>query len=293
MKSSIRLAWMFIGLAALSGCAKLRETFGRLHNGSTLVRVNTGQARQFSSLAPILTGGLMVYATDQSGNSTAASVADETQPLQMSLPNGTYSFTAFGWDMPNIGGVTPRCGTSSQTYTLTGVDTDVTISMNPTNCGNTSIYSPSYAVQSNTFIPLHLVFCGAGVNVSSFTYSSLCTNGLESALFLHGYPSAAVSDAGYFPSINKFVYVANSVSSSVFMLYGTSPGSGGKDTIRLAPPMAPGGTGMNSLGIVPNSIEAPRGKTAGNQSRFARAFSSGKSSACAPLSASFTPCCSI
>lgn len=103
---------------------------------------------------PNLSGGVMVYGREASGENFAINVTSDT--LSFPIPNGSWNFYAFGWDGASPMTGTLRCGEASAN--LDGGDAVVSFTLSDANCSNGNYGAAAYKT-ANQFKPLRLVHC--------------------------------------------------------------------------------------------------------------------------------------
>lgn len=173
---------ILLGLSlALASCGKLEEKFGRKDGGFTQVTFSR-QDGELGTLAT-LDNGIMIYAYSPDF-ATNIKITDETSPASLSLPNGDYSFYAFGLTEA-YGTYDPalKCAVAGHgaPLSLRGGATSVGLTFNTSNCSSGGFTSdgnrPGYT--SDTIFPdVAFFFCGTSANLSTKTStSSSCGSG--------------------------------------------------------------------------------------------------------------------
>jgi hypothetical protein len=184
--------WIFV-IALLGACGMIRDKFGRLENGSTLLTVKIPQDSMSTSAWPSINGGIMIYIVGVNGSPFATTApinpgGGSSASVDINVPNGTYKVYALAWDGPSSGNNLQGqigCGQSSGTGTLTGAPetVNITIGNTPADCsflsGSVFAYS-GYNTMTTNFPAITVRACnqvstGAG-NCSAVHVGSFNTN---------------------------------------------------------------------------------------------------------------------
>lgn len=182
----------FVTLLLLSACGK----FDKIENGGfTEVSFKGSRAGHFLTTST-LTNGILITAYGSS-YVTNLSIADESVPTSIVLPNGTYSFYAFGYAYSiHDAGTDMRCAVAGDTtpVVLNGTAQTITLDFRQSHCAN-GAFTPSSAYLDATmtstlpnsgpvFAPLDFIHCStaAGTSLSTVASSQDCSTSAGTGL---------------------------------------------------------------------------------------------------------------
>lgn len=159
----------FVALAALSllGCGK----FDRLENGGFTTVSFRGNGNPAISTLP---GGILIYIYSAS-YATNLKIANGFTGAEasISLPNGQYSFYAFGYDGDaNTFTTNIKCAVAggSSPIPLDGSAITIPLTFDVATCLTGSFFSPSGLVESSSgttnFSRMNVTFCGNGIGTN-------------------------------------------------------------------------------------------------------------------------------
>lgn len=186
LNHALKFALCAIALTVAS-CGK----FDRNDNGGyTNVTFSRAQGR-FSASAT-LTNGILIYAYSASF-ATNLKLNDETGTASIMLPNGDYTFYAFGYGYNiDANGVDLRCaigGGTGNPISLTGSSVVIPLNFMQSNCSNVAFTSGGGYLDTATntvpnsgpfFKALEVVHCGTAANLSTLSGSTNCSPGWSS-----------------------------------------------------------------------------------------------------------------
>jgi hypothetical protein len=215
MKKSLFLLALF---PLLIGCSKLLDKFSRNSESGTKVTFTTKNA---SLLTATMAGGIMVYAERNEDFYRASVKMDDEDDFSatLTLPNGSYDFTAVGWATAGLTG-NPKCGFNIQpsgAVVLGGNPVTVTIDITTANCANNFYGSEPVYRTGSSFNSFDLKFCDAGVDVSGYSGSQNCDQTRESVRFIKGRTTSGIGAGGEGypdPTTNRMVFIGDPYSSS-------------------------------------------------------------------------------
>lgn len=171
---------------ALFSCGK----YDRINDGG-FTKVTFQKEHSDFHTNSTMTGGIMIYAYSNDF-STNIKLNDETSFANIVLPNGPYSFYAFGYTVPMGNAADPgiRCAVvgAGNTFALTGGSQTVNINLTQAAC-NTGAFTGDGAFADSTsgtsgtiFRKIETVHCGsaAGTNLSTIAVNTTCSGTLWS-----------------------------------------------------------------------------------------------------------------
>ena len=216
--------YLYLCLALhLTCCGKFNEKFGRLpkEHGNTRVVIGNASRGNFQALTPILSGGLMVYILRDDGSRQSLYLVNETSSTTVSLPNGNYSFYAYGWDGPSLTSSSPRCAWVGP-MALAGTDTSVELNLNNSNC-----ITPQFSsvFSSPLSMPISFVYCGHNTDLTTKTNFGTCIGNDRSDHFIVGNTSGKVARSDYNSTSHNLVFTGN-MNSNLSEVFATNVDSG-------------------------------------------------------------------
>lgn len=164
--------------AALAGCGRISEKFGRSSGGYTTVTFNSRPAGAHSIFYTPQSGGVMIYFSrvgDNMGGLAFGFPHDAAVAgASISVPNGSYKVYALGWEGSNPLEGNTRCafGNGGAYINLVGGGATVSLSLTDTACAFNTAGPFSSALGSDqgsplNFDSLNLAQCFAGVGSCS------------------------------------------------------------------------------------------------------------------------------
>lgn len=161
-------------ILTLAGCGK----FDRLDDGgfTTVTFDHAGQKLTSATL----NGGVVIYASSV-GYSTNLKISNDDVIASISLPNGVYTFYAFGFGVAN--GVTSMTGDAmcalSPPTPLNGSAQNVSLTFTRANCATTGFFAPAGHVLSTSggmkyFNLTQFAPCGSGADISTLAFANDC-----------------------------------------------------------------------------------------------------------------------
>lgn len=162
--------------ALLVGCGK----FDKLEDGGfTTVKFNRGVEGDFTAKSTLV-GGVLIYAFSEN-YSTNLVLSDETGSANIVLPNGAYSFYAFGYDSNTsvmVGNTRCAIVGNPVPVPLTGQTATVSLNLMQSTCTAGSFNGGGSYSDGTQIRDLQVVMCGssAGTTLSTFSGSSDCSS---------------------------------------------------------------------------------------------------------------------
>ena len=246
------ISTLVFSLILLNGCS---DKFGRLRTGETSVRFAREKEAGLAS-APILAGGVMVYAVRADGYRAGFTLSNEGDTREFTLPNGSYRFGAVGWDSANLLGST-RCGMPTSSFELKGGSLTVPLNLTAGGCAD-PVFSPggSAYMAAGAFRAPSFAFCSALTDVSAKAANTDCYGGNESSRFFLGRssPAGGVQAADFNLAASRLLYLADAHSPARMELF--SVPLSGKGTVMQNSPWPSGATGVKKFEIIPGTPNA-------------------------------------
>ncbi len=222
-------------ILTLTACGK----FDRLDNGGfTNVTFTRAHSDRLSTTAT-LTNGIIIYAYSSSF-ATNLKINDETGTANIQLPNGTYTFFAFGYGY-NIDstGVDLRCAVSGgdgSSVSLTGGAASIPLNFMQSNCNHVAFSSGGGALETFTntvpnsgpfFKALEVAHCGSGVGtgLSTIAGSTNCSPGWSTGSTVSKYQIVIPIFVKSGPQFTKIGEAYRSACSNTFPSSAGSPDS--------------------------------------------------------------------
>lgn len=169
---------LLMPLLFLAACGK----FDRIENGGfTSVTFH----RPNEPTAAALAGGIFIYAYSPTYVANVK-ISDESQEATLSLPNGVYSFYAYGYSQDlSTSGANHLCAIAGAgaPIPLTGAAQTIPLQFNTANCAQGSFGPPTH-LEGGMFAKMESVYCSSAADLSSSAF----TSGLMSC---SGYPWSA------------------------------------------------------------------------------------------------------
>lgn len=168
-----KLAVLLTAMLCLGACGQ----YSRIDEaGFTEVSFNAGTkaAGDFEEKSTPLPGGILIYIFSDSF-ATNVKLNDETGTAALRVPNGSYSFYAFGYSSGAFQGNT-RCAVvgGANPIALTGTSTTIPIDLTASGCLDGAFIDTSLFNDGTSFNRLQVSHCGTAVPLTSVSGTTSC-----------------------------------------------------------------------------------------------------------------------